>query len=107
MVGLVDRLSQRSGKAAGREDDDKLLVRFDRQRPPAKRELELAEAAWIRSAGRRVDQAAARGADLDEPELGDVTRDRRLDGLVPGVAQRVGELGLGRDRTLADQPEDC
>src|SRR4051812_28060315 len=97
MVGLVDRVAERGREAARREDDDERVARLDREGPAAERLLELPQAVEVGRALLLVDQRAARGADLDEPQLGDVTGDGRLDGLEPGRLERSNELGLGRD----------
>ncbi len=76
------------------------------ERPAAERLLELAQAVEVGRALLLVDERAARGAHLDEPELGDVAGDGRLDDLEAVRAERVGELGLGRDLALADQAQD-
>ena len=57
-------------------------------------------------ARQRVDEAAGRVANLDEAELGDVARDRRLDGIVADLAQRLGELLLRRERLLLHEAQD-
>ena len=44
--------------------------------------------------------------DLDQPELGDVARDRRLGRAEAALAERGGELLLGADRALLDQVAD-
>jgi hypothetical protein len=36
----------------------------------------------------------------------DVARNGRLDDVVPFLPERLGEVGLGRDRPLPDQPLD-
>ena len=74
--------------------------------PAAQRRGELLEPAQVGGAGQRVDQPAVAVPHLDEPELRDVTRDRRLDGVDPLLAQRLGELGLGREVPLLDEPQD-
>src|SRR5262249_41821075 len=104
--GLVDRLAQRARETGRGEDEDEVLVALDAERPAAERELEVAQAVGIGRAGRRVDESAAARADLDEAELLDVARHGRLDDLVPQLAKRLRELGLRRDRPLADQAQD-
>ena len=65
-----------------------------------------AEVARPRVLGRGVDEPAGGVAHLHEPELADVARHGRLHDVVAGGAQRVGELGLGRDALLADEAQD-
>ena len=82
-------------------------VGVDRERPAAQRERELAQPVEVGGAGQRVHEPAFRVAHLHEPELGDVARDGRLDGVVAGLAQRVGELALRRRSGCSlDEPQD-
>src|SRR5687768_10453294 len=53
-----------------------------------------------------VDEAAVVAADLDEPELGDVARDRGLHRVEPLVPQRLDDVALGRELPLPDEPKD-
>src|SRR3990170_1505011 len=103
---LVHRLGEGAGIARRRLDDEEVVARVDGERPAAQREGELAMSVGVRGARRRVDEAAARRAHLDEAELGDVAGDGGLDDFVAGVPKRLGELGLGRDGPLADEAED-
>ena len=98
--------AKRGGEAARREDDDEVVVALDAERPAAKRRFQVAQTIGVRGAGRRVDEPPVRAAHLHEPELGDVSRDGGLDGVVAGLTEGVDQLGLGRDRPLPDQPED-
>ena len=107
MAALVDRLRERARVAGGRRHDDEAAVRgLDADGVPAHRSTDRAQPIGVARPGRRVDQPAARGAHLDEPELGDVARDGRLDDVVPFVPERLDELGLRRERPVLDEPED-
>src|SRR4051812_13181537 len=106
MAGVVDRVPECSREASRSEDDDQAVARLDPERPAPDRLLEVTQAVEVACARGRIDEAAVRRPHLDETELGDVTRDGRLHGLVTGLAQGVGELGLGRDLTLANQAQD-
>src|SRR5258708_30660072 len=98
----VDRLRERARVAVRRRDDDDVPARLDRQRPPRERLGEVFAVPAL--LGERVDEAAALVPHLLEPELVDVTRDRRLDDVVTRVPPRVCELALPRDRPLATEP---
>src|SRR3954452_9488229 len=106
MVGLVDRVAERSREAARREDDDERVARLDRERPAAEGLLELAQAIEVRRALLLVDERPARGAHLDEPELGDVPRDGRLDSFESRFSESIDQYGLGRELLLFDQAQD-
>ena len=54
----------------------------------------------------RVDEAALGVPHLDEAELRDVARDGRLHGVDAVRAQRLGDLGLRRERLLLHEPQD-
>ena len=86
--------------------DDEVPGRLERDHPAAKRRGELAQPVEVARARQRVDEAALLAPDLDEPELGDVARDRRLHGVEPLVAQRLDDVALRRELPLADEPED-
>ena len=70
------------------------------------RDADRAQPVRVVGAGRGVDETSGRGAHLGEPELVHVARDRRLHDVVALLAERVDELGLGRDRAVADETED-
>ena len=83
-----------------------VAARVDRHRPAAQRGGQLREPVEVDRAGQRVDEPAVAVAGLHEPELGDVARDGGLDRVVALLAQRLGHLGLGCERTLLDETQD-
>ncbi len=104
---LVDRLGERARVARRRRHDDEPAARrLDARRVAPHRGADRAQPVGIAGAGRGIDQPPARGPHLDEAELRHVTRDRRLDDVVALVPERLHELGLGRERPVADEPEN-
>src|SRR3954447_617085 len=101
----VDRLRERACVAVRRQHDDEVAAWLERQRPARERlrELFVVRAAVLREG---VDELPARVPHLDQPELVDVPRDRRLHYLMALVPECVRKLGLGRDGLLADEPLD-
>src|SRR6478736_2741321 len=87
-VRVVDRVGERDRETACRVDH------------------ELVEAPQVGRAGQRIDQPAVAVSHLDEPEPRDVARHRGLHGVDALVAERLRELGLGGDVTLAHEPEN-
>src|SRR3954453_5319741 len=106
MVGLVDRVPARSREAARRERDDERVARLDRERPAAEGLLELAQAIEVGRALLLVDESATRDPHLDEPELGDVPRDGRLDSFESRLSESIDQFRLGRELLLFDQAQD-
>ena len=107
MAALVDRLGERARVAGGgRDDDEPAARRLDARRVAPHRGADRAQPVGVARARGGVDQPPARSAHLDEPELGHVAGDRRLDDLVALVPERLDELGLGRERPVLDEPED-
>ena len=103
---LVDRVGERGGEAARRVDHEHRAGGCSLADPAAQRRRELVEPAQVGGARQRVDQPAVAVPHLDEPELRDVARDGRLDGVDPVAAQRLGDLGLRRERLLLDEAQD-
>src|SRR5207249_5250570 len=68
---------------------------------------ELGEPVEIGRARQGVDEAAVGCAHLHQSELRDVARDGRLHGVDSRLLERLRDLGLGRERPLPDEPEDC
>src|SRR5215471_13075975 len=104
VAGDVDRLRERARVAVRRRDDHEIATRLDRERPARERRGDLLVEPRI--LGERVDQPSRRMPDLDQAELVDVARDGRLHDVVALAPQRVGELGLRRDRSAANESQD-
>ena len=105
---LVDRLRERV-REAGRGRRRRAGCRSPRPRAPSgatptSSAREPVEVGRRRAARRRGGRSAART--LTSPSSCDVARDGRLDDVVAGLAQRRGELGLRRERLLADEAQD-
>ena len=79
--GAVDRLGERGREPRRRADDEQPVRRRHLARPAPQRARELVQPANVGGARERVDEPAVRVAHLDQPELRDVARDRRLDGV--------------------------
>ena len=82
VAALVDRLRERGGVPGRGLHDHELPGDLDADRVAPHRGRDRPEPVGVARARRRVDEPAARGAHLDEPELGDVARDGRLHRLV-------------------------
>ena len=80
--------------------------RLDARCVPPHRGADRPQPVCVARTRRGVDQPPARRANLDEPELGHVARDGRLDDLVALVTERLDELRLGRQRPVLDETED-
>ena len=85
---------------------DEGVGRLDEERPAPERRRQGVEAVEVARAGQRVDEASVVSTRLHEPELVDVARDRRLDGVDAVVAECFDELDLRGDVALLDEAEN-
>src|SRR5687768_4247664 len=102
----VEHAGERVRVARRRRDDEQVARRDEREREAPERGGQLAEAVEVPGARMRVDEPAVLVAHLDEPELRDVARHRRLHRLEAVVAQRLRDFGLRRELAGVDETED-
>src|SRR5215207_2743884 len=102
----VEHAGKRVCVARRRRDDEQVARGNERQREPAERGGQLAQAVEVACARVRVDEPPVLVANLDEPELRDVARDGRLDGFEAAVAQRLRDLGLRRELAVVHEAQD-
>ena len=104
--GGVDRVGERRGEPARSHDHAEVPGGREPARPAAQGGGQLVEPAQVGGARQRVHEPPRFVPHLHETELRDVPRDGRLHGLDAGRVQRLGDLGLRRERLLLDEPED-
>src|ERR671911_1333671 len=102
----VEDARERIRVARRRRDDEQVAGRDQREREAPERGGQLAEAVEVACTPMGVYEPAVLVAHLDEPELRDVARHRRLYGLEALVSQRLGEFGLRRKLAVVDETED-
>ena len=102
----IERVGQRLRLAAARADDDELLDALDAAQELGGRALERGERRLrVRRLGAGPLVGAVAGA-LDEAELLDVARNRRLRRVEAALAQAAAQLLLAVERLAVDQFED-